>query len=114
VVVGAACTRQVHQRTGPQHHSPEKSHHRRSLVKATPRRFLTGDLGPSDDAWWSMATNGGEPCGTAPAPAKLPSSTRSDPALVAPALGDDGLTILLALQELGHESRDLDGPLQGE
>jgi hypothetical protein len=50
----------------------------------------------------------------APAPAGLPSSTRSDPALVAPALRDDGLTALLALEELGYESRDLGGPLQWE
>jgi hypothetical protein len=42
------------------------------------------------------------------------SSTRSDPALVAPGRREYGFIALLALEELGDESRDLGGPLQWE
>ena len=66
-----------------------------------------------------MAINGVEPNSVEPggkrtSTGQATSSTRSDPALVAPARPGDGLTAALALQELGYESRDLGGPLQWE
>ena len=46
------------------------------------------------------------------APADTATTGPASPVL--PALRDDGLTALLALEELGHESRDLGGPFQWE
>src|SRR5690349_22211001 len=56
--------------------------------------------------WPAMVLN---QVGSAPAPPSATWSTRTDPALVAPARPDDGLTAVLALEELGYESRDLGG-----
>ena len=94
-----------------------------SILGKGPRVRISQRLAAEHSRWAAHATTRNSPSNLWSPNARFRLYTSSDratlvegadPALVAPVLRDDGFIALLALEELGHESRDLGGPLQWE